>query len=290
MNYDKFIEMLVKIVEFPLFTVQKTPITLTSLLMFIILVVFFGLISRLARRLLMRWLGGVTYIQEHTRFLLVRLLQYLIMIFGVLFSLQFVGLDLSGLAFIFGLLSVGIGFGLQSFVGNFIAGLILMVEQPIRVGDRISVGDTEGDVIEINIRSTKVRSLENIAIIVPNADFTSTQVINWSHMDKRIRLQVNVGVAYSSDLDTVIRCLQEVASEHPEVLKSPAPEVFHTGFGDSSWDMRLWCWINNPREVRRIRSDLHCAIVRKFKENAVEIPFPQRDLHVRSAVPIPIEK
>lgn len=282
--------MLRKIVEYPIFTVQKTPITMTSLLMFITMVVAFGLLAKLARRLLMRWLNRISHLQEHTRFLLVRLLQYFIMVFGVLFSLQFVGLDLSGLAFIFGLLSVGIGFGLQNFVANFIAGLILMVEQPIRVGDRITVGDTEGDIIEINIRSTTVRSLENIAIIVPNADFTSNQVINWSHMDKRVRLKIDVGVSYSSDLDTVIRCLKEVAVEHSEVLNSPAPEVHHTGFGDSAWNMRLWCWINNPRDYRRIVSELNCAIVRKFRENDVEIPFPQRDLHVRSAVPIPIEK
>lgn len=290
MNYDKLILMLRKIVEYPIFTVQKTPITMTSLLMFITMVVAFGLLAKLARRLLMRWLNRISHLQEHTRFLLVRLLQYFIMVFGVLFSLQFVGLDLSGLAFIFGLLSVGIGFGLQNFVANFIAGLILMVEQPIRVGDRITVGDTEGDIIEINIRSTTVRSLENIAIIVPNADFTSNQVINWSHMDKRVRLKIDVGVSYSSDLDTVIRCLKEVAVEHSEVLNSPAPEVHHTGFGDSAWNMRLWCWINNPRDYRRIVSELNCAIVRKFRENDVEIPFPQRDLHVRSAVPIPIEK
>ena len=125
-------------------------------------------------------------------------------------AFQFVGINLSGLAVIFGLLSVGIGFGLQNVTSNFIAGLILLFEQPIKIGDRIMVGDTEGDVLEINIRSTTIRSLNNVSIIVPNSEFVSSNVVNWSHGDPKIRLVVEVGVSYQSDLDTVLRSLQEV--------------------------------------------------------------------------------
>ena len=166
------------------------------------------------------------------------------------------------------------------------AGLILLFERPIKVGDRITVGNTEGDVVEINIRSTTILSLNNIAIILPNSEFVSSTVINWTYGDQKIRLEIDVGVSYNSDLDTVVRCLREVAEEQPEVLTNPGPEVLHAGFGDSSWNMRLRAWIGDPKRHPHVRSALNCAIVRKFRENGVEISFPQRDLHVRPPLPV----
>jgi len=185
-------------------------------------------------------------------------------------------------------LSVGIGFGLQNLTSNFIAGVILLFEQHIKVGDRVTVGDTEGDVAEINIRSTTIHSLNNVAIVVPNSEFISGTVINWSHGDPRTRLENDVGVSYDSDLDTVIRCLTEAAEEHAEVLKHPAPEVLHRGFGDSAWNMRLRAWVDTPQGRIRIQSDIYCAIVKRFREHHVEIPFPQRDLHLRSPLPLSV--
>jgi small-conductance mechanosensitive channel len=167
-----------------------------------------------------------------------------------------------------------------------VAGLILLFERPIKVGDRITVGNTEGDVVEINIRSTTILSLNNIAIILPNSEFVSSTVINWTYGDQKIRPEIDVGVSYNSDLDTVVRCLREVAEEQPEVLTNPGPEVLHAGFGDSSWNMRLRAWIGDPKRHPHVRSALNCAIVRKFRENGVEIPFPQRDLHVRPPLPV----
>ena len=282
MELKDILEIFFKIVEFPIFTVKRTPITITSILIFSFFMVSIGLISRVIRRLMTRWLSRFSYIEEGTRFILIRVMQYLIVVIGAVFSFQFIGLDFSGLTVVFGLLSVGIGFGLQNFVGNFISGLILLFERPIRVGDRVFVGDIEGDVEEINIRSTTVRSLENVSIIVPNSAFTANNVVNWSHNDKRIRLPIDVGVAYGSDLDAVNATLMEVAEEHPEVLKHPVPEVMHQGFGDSAWNMRLWAWIKHPKRHLKIESDLYSAIVRKFREKDIEIPFPQRDLHLRS--------
>ncbi len=159
---------------------------------------------------------------------------------------------------------------------------MLLFEQHIQVGDRITVGDTEGDVTEINIRSTTIHSLNNIAIVVPNSEFISSTVIDWSHGDPKTRMEIDVGVSYNSDLETVIECLKEAASEHPEVLQHPSPEVYYLGFGDSSWNMRLWAWVDSPQDRRRIQSDIHCTIVKKFRNHHVEIPFPQRDLHVHS--------
>lgn len=142
--------------------------------------------------------------------------------------------------------------------------------------------------MEIKMRSTTIRTLNNVAVIVPNSEFVSSKLENWSYGDQKVRLDVDVGVSYESDLETVIRSLMEVAAEHPEVLKNPAPDVLHRGFGDSAWNMRLRIWLEHPRRHPEVQSDINCAIVRKFQRNGVEIPFPQRDLHVRSPVPLPI--
>jgi len=221
------------------------------------------------------------------QYTLTRITHYLIMIIGAVVAFQFIGIDLTGLAIIVGFLSVGIGFGLQNITSNFVAGLILLLEQPIKIGDRVMVGDQEGDVMEINMRSTTIRTLKNVAVIVPNSEFVSSKLENWSYGDETVRLDIDVGVSYESDLEIVIRSLQEVAAEHPEVLKKPAFDVLHLGFGDSAWNMRLRVWLAHPRRHPEVRSDINCAIVRKFRQNGVEIPFPQRDLHVRSPLPLP---
>jgi small-conductance mechanosensitive channel len=177
---------------------------------------------------------------------------------------------------------------LQNIASNFVAGLILLFERPIKVSDRVTVGDTEGDVKEINIRSTIIRSLNNIDIIVPNSEFVSSRVVNWTHGDIKIRLDVEVGVSYNSDLDTVLEALKEVALENPEILRTPEPDVLLGEFGESSWNMKLRAWIDKPQRHPVVRSDINCAIVRKFRERGVEIPFPQRDLHLRSPLPTPL--
>lgn len=288
MSPSEFLVLVEQVFQMQLFEINKTPITFASIVMFVVVIGGFGLLARFISRVMLARLLSRLAIDEGTRYNLIRITQYMVMVIGAIVAFQFIGIDLSGLAVIFGLLSVGIGFGLQNITSNFVAGLILLFERPIKVGDRVTVGDTEGDVMEINIRSTTIRSLQNIAIIVPNSEFVSATVINWSHGDTKIRLEVDVGVSYESDLDTVLRSLREVAEENQEVLRSPAPEVLHRGFGDSSWNMQLRAWINSPKRYHQVRSALHCAIVRKFRENGVEIPFPQRDLHVRSPLPVPL--
>jgi len=277
-----------RVMQYTLFEINKTPVTPSSLLMFIIVMSVFLIGSRILRRIFLSHILTRFSIDEAKQFTMMRVTHYLIMVIGAIVAFQFIGIDLTGLAVIFGLLSVGIGFGLQNVTSNFVAGLILLFERPIKIGDRVTVGDTEGDVIEINIRSTTIRTLNNIAIIVPNSDFIASTVINWSYGDQRVRLDMDVGVSYRSDLDTVIRAMLEAAKENPEVLEDPPPEVLHMGFGDSAWNMRLRAWINDPKRHPRVRSALNCAIVRKFRANGVEIPFPQRDLHLRSPLPLPL--
>jgi small-conductance mechanosensitive channel len=288
MSFSEFSSLLKRIFNVTLFEINKQPITVSNLIMFVLVISVFAMLSRIIRRILRGQIFPRLAIDEATQYTLLRVTHYLVIVIGALVAFQFIGIDLTGLAVIFGLLSVGIGFGLQNITSNFVAGLILLLERPIKVGDRITVGDTEGDVVEINIRSTTIRSLNNIAIIVPNSEFVSTTVINWTYGDQKVRLEIDVGVSYSSDLDTVLRSLREVAVECPEVLSNPGPEVLHTGFGDSSWNMRLRAWIGDPKRHPQVRSWLNCAIVRKFRVNGVEIPFPQRDLHVRSPLPLPL--
>jgi small-conductance mechanosensitive channel len=287
MSFAEVSALLERVFNVTLFEINKQPITVSNLIMFVLVISVFAIISRIVRKIVRSQIFPRVAIEEGTQYTLLRVTHYLVIIVGAVVAFQFIGIDLTGLAVIFGLLSVGIGFGLQNVTSNFVAGLILLFERPIKVGDRITVGNTEGDVAEINIRSTTIRSLNNIAIIVPNSEFVSSTVINWTYGDQRVRLEIDVGVSYHSDLEKVFRCLREVAEEHWEVLRDPKPEVLHAGFGDSSWNMRLRAWISNPKTHPQVRSALNCAIVRKFRENGIEIPFPQRDLHVRSPLPVP---
>lgn len=286
---DGILSFITKLFNVTFFTINQTPVTFASIVIFVVIFLSFLIASNVLSRMLSRRVLSHLHVEEGTKYTLARLTNYTIAIIGAIVAFQFIGINLSGLAVIFGLLSVGIGFGLQNVTSNFIAGLILLFERPIRIGDRISVGDTEGDVIAINLRSTTIRSINNISIIVPNSDFISNNVTNWSYGDKKLRINIDVGVSYNSDLDTVLRCLKEVAEENENVLKTPEPVVHLIEFGDSSWNMILRCWIPDPKKHQAIRSALNCAIVRKFRENEVEIPFPQRDLHVRSSIRIPFD-
>lgn len=272
-----------------LFNLQDSPVTIMSLLIFIIFLSAFLFLGAFVRRFLRGKFLDKFQIDSGLKYTLSRVAQYIIVVLGVLISFQFVGIDLTSLAVIFGLLSVGIGFGLQNITANFISGLIIMFERPISVGDRVEVDGIEGDVTEISIRSTKIRTLNNISIIVPNSKFVENNVVNYSHGDPTFRLDIKVGVSYSSDLDTVLKALNEVAEEHPKVMKIPNHQVHLTEFGDSSWDMQLRVWISNVKDRYAFRNEFNQAIVRKFAEYEIEIPFPQRDLHVRSTVDLPIK-
>jgi small-conductance mechanosensitive channel len=288
MKLSDVIEFVEYFLNFKLFEINKTAVTPSSIFMFVVFIAAFALTSRLLQRVLRAHLFSRMRIDEGMQYTLTRIIHYLVMIIGAVVAFQFIGIDLTGLAVIVGFLSVGIGFGLQNITSNFVAGLILLLERPIKVGDRIMVGNQEGDVVEINMRSTTIRTLNNIAVIVPNSEFVSSKLENWSYGDETVRVDVNVGVSYESDLETVIRSLREVAAEHPEVLKKPAPDVLHTGFGDSAWNMRLRIWLEDSQRHLEVHSEINCAIVRKFQQNGIEIPFPQRDLHVRSPLPLPI--
>ena len=202
----------------------------------------------------------------------------------ILIALSTAGIDFSGLAIIVGALSVGIGFGLQNIVNNLISGLILLFERPIKRGDWIVVGNTEGYVKKISVRSTIIQTFDRSDVIVPNSELISNQVTNMMLLDVRGRVRVPVGVAYGSNTELVKQILLDVANKHPEVITngtSPLPVVRFQGFGESSLDFELFCHLRDVDKRLDVRSDMHFAIDKAFRNQGVEIPFPQRDLHFK---------
>lgn len=288
MTWEELFSYIYEILNLKLFTLNQVPITVLSILFFLLLITIFILLAVTVRKALNRRLLKHFRMDAGTRYTLSRISQYVIITIGALISFDFIGIDLSSLTVIFGLLSVGIGFGLQNVTSNFISGLIILFERPISVGDRVMVSNIEGDVTEINIRSTMVRTVNNVFIIVPNSEFVSKDVINYSHGDPSYRLDVNVGVAYGSDLDLVLKALREVADTNNTVMQSPKPEVHLIEFGESAWNMQLRAWIPDVKHYPRVRNELNQAIVRTFRKYEIEIPYPQRDLHVRSSVKLPV--
>ena len=217
--------------------------------------------------------------------------RYVMIVIGFLIVLQTAGIDLTTLNILAGAVGIGVGFGLQNIANNFISGLIILFERPIKAGDRIEVGDVEGDVIAIGARATTVRTNDNIAIIIPNSSFISKDVINWSYTDQTVRFRIKVSVDYGSDPRMVERLLLEVADENPDVLKDPAPGVRLLEFGDNGiiFELRAWSTSLLHRKGKLV-SDLNFGIHDKFAANGVIFPFPQRDvrLHWTSGGPVDI--
>ena len=206
-------------------------------------------------------------------------LRIIVSLAGFLLALSVAGIDLTKISILIGAFGVGIGFGLQNIVNNFISGLILIYERPIQVGDTIEINSLLGEVKSIGIRSSNVRTYEGAEVIVPNSVLVSDQLINWTLSDDKRRIEVVVGVKYGTDPGTVIQILKQVADAHPLVAKDPEPRVLFTEFADSSLNFRLLCWVLFENGIQT-KSDLSVAVDHAFKENGIEIPFPQLDLHV----------
>jgi small-conductance mechanosensitive channel len=206
---------------------------------------------------------------------------YLLWFFGILISLNFFGMNMKSVAVIFGALGLGLGFGLQTIFNNFISGIILLFERPIQVGDDVEIDGVWATVKKINVRSTVVQTYDNATLIIPNSDFISTKVINWSFKDKRLRRRIDVGVAYGSDIELVRKTLLEIAAATPRILRVPKPEVLFSEFGDSAllFALRIWTRVDY---FLAVETEVRFEINRLFKERNIEIAFPQMDLHVRS--------
>jgi small-conductance mechanosensitive channel len=208
--------------------------------------------------------------------------KYVILFAGLVIGFEMVGIGGSALALFAGVVGIGIGFGLQNIASNFISGLIILFERPVKKGDFVDAGGLEGEVTEIRARATTITTRDNVAVIVPNSEFVSAKVVNWSHGSSLSRLHVKLGVAYGSDLHLVQRLLLEVAAAHPAVVAKPAPKVEFQAFGASSLDLDLEVWTNEVRSKAGTVSDLNYAIDAAFRAHGVEVPFPQQDVHIRS--------
>ena len=264
------------------FSFGNIQVSLTSLLIGFGLLVLTIVISRSVSSLLDHRLAKRKHIDPGLRYTIARLIRYILVTVGVLAALrQAFSLDLTSIAVVFTALSVGIGFGLQYIAADIASGFILLFERPIRVGDRITIAEDEGDVQSINLRTTLVMTNDRIAIIVPNSKLVSQRVINWSYGDPRARIPIPISVATTSDVQRVTQTLLRAAEDVQNVLSDPPPKVQFLKFGDYSLDFRLLVWTRQPSRHPQIKSDINYNIERLFRENHIEIPFPKQEFVLR---------
>lgn len=272
----------------------STNITLSLLVIIFLILSFAYQSSRVLTSLFMPRIYDRYHLDRSIQFTFNRVSHYMIMIIAVMISISTVGINLSALTVFASVLGVGIGFGLQNITSNFISGIILLFERPIKVGDRVIVNDIIGDIEQINMRATIIKSIDNEHIIVPNSYFLEEHVINRSYSDPTMRLVIPIGVSYSSDPELVRDLLMEIANDesvaNESVILDPLPFVYFKGFGDSSLDFELFIWISNPNDIVRVKTNINFRIHHILKAHQIEIPFPQRDLHLRSVDPTISEK
>ncbi len=268
--------------------IGQTRLSVTSIAVAVAIVVASTLFARYLRVVLRDRVLPALQIPVNAEFLFLRFVQLIVIAFGVLVAVNLIGFNMNSVLVALGGLSIGIGFGLQNIASNFVSGVIMVFERPIKIHDRVTVGGTYGIVKAINMRSTVVTTPEDIDIIIPNSKFISETVTNLTHDNTRTRIKVPVGVSYESDEDLVKKVLLEVANSHPEIIKETNPNlpdvvppfVRFIRFGDSSLDFEMLAWI--PSVMLRLEtiSDLHFMIRKKFREHGIVIAFPQRDVHV----------
>jgi potassium-dependent mechanosensitive channel len=273
---------LLKVLTSPVVTLGEVNYSALQVLQLIALTValWFGVsaLTRLFKSYVLVKTGADAGVQD----VIAVLTQYILAFLGMIVLLQSSGLDLRSLAIFASVLGVGIGFGTQNIANNLISGLILTLERPIKVGDFVKVGEQMGTVKRIGARSTEIYTLDQVSILVPNSRFLESEVVNWSYGDPVSRLLIPVGVAYGSNIQHVQAALLEAARSHPEVLVRPQPQVWFLEFGDSSLNFDLRVWVGDPKKQFRIKSDLYYRIEASFRRYNIEVPFPQRDLNLRS--------
>lgn len=264
----------------PLIVLSGTPVTTLTVITAIAIIAIARIIGAILERSLDR-LFAMRGLDQGLRFAIGKILRYAIMTIGVIVALSTVGIDTSAVMAGGAVLLVGIGFGLQKLAENFVSGLLLLIERPVRKGDFIDVAGVLGTVEDIGLRATHVVSRDGLTVIVPNASLITNTVINHSQPSHTRRIWVRVGVAYGTDLDHAVEVLLEIAAAEPRVQTEPVPEVHHDGFGDSSITLALVVWIREAREEALVSSRLRFAMDRTFRARGIVIPPPQREVHLR---------
>lgn len=272
------VQKFVYYLNYPFINQAQFKVSLLSLVSLFLVIVVAWAISRYLRRFLEKR-ALVQHLDAGLRFTLLRIIHYLILVGGVLYGLKLgFSVDLTSVAVLLGFLSVGVGFGLQYIASDLISGLILLFERPVRVGDRLKIGDVEGCVENIALRTTMILTNDQVTVIVPNSELVRNKFINWSYRHDPVRIRLAVGADYGSDLDQVRQALLDAAANVKEVLRTPAPDVHLAGFGDSAINLELLVWINEPHQQLQIRSNVNFAIARVFRERKIEMPTPQFNL------------
>ena len=280
----KFLSRVWEVLTTPFTAAGSSRISVITVLLAIPIVYLASWVSKLTRRFLDATVLQQLTISDASRFTISSLVRYGVLVLAILIGLSIIGINLSSLAVVIGALGIGIGFGLQNVVANYVAGLVIFFERPLKEGDRILVNGLEGDVVQIKLRSTVINTLTNETIIVPNSQLVSNSIHNYSYHDKRIVIVNNVQVSYSTDLDEAQKVLLGVAAENPYALEKPDPEVRIVAFQDSGIQLALWTSIAEATNKLAALSWTNLEIWRAFKNAKIEIPFPQVDLHVREPV------
>jgi potassium efflux system protein len=223
-------------------------------------------------------------LEPGSRYAIITLTRYIVVTVGVISVLNIIGWNWSQIQWLVAALSVGLGFGLQEIVANFVSGLIILFERPVRVGDTVTVGQLSGTVSKMRIRATTITDWDRKEIIVPNKAFITEQVVNWTLADPITRVVVPVGISYGSDIELAHKVMEDVLHSLPLVLDEPEPQVFFLGFGDSSLDFSLRAFSRQLSDRLPLMSEIHREVLKALREHGIEIPFPQRDLHIRSTV------
>jgi small-conductance mechanosensitive channel len=253
-------------------------------LLIALLIAVFWISSRTKRFLFNRFLAK-SGLDRSLQYAIAQIVSNIVLIVGIFIVLDNAGIHLGALTVFAGAVGVGVGFGLQNIASNFISGLVILAERPITVGDRVEVAGIAGQVQHIRARSTVIVTNDNITMIVPNTKFIDSPVTNWTYGDPRVRFRIPIGVAYGSDVNKVREALTAAAREHPSALSDPAPSVFLDKFGASTIDFELVVWsMEMSYRPRRFKSDLNFLIDKHLRTAGIEIPNPQRDLHIRSGV------
>ncbi len=272
-----------------LFKVGNTAIAVSQLVLVLVVLVGGYSISKLIERFLRRRLAE-TDLRPDAAYLMQRIVFYLLLVIVVMTALSLLNVPIAAFAFVSGAVAIGVGFGAQNIINNFISGWILLMERPVRIGDFIEIDNNMGVVDRIGNRSTRIHRVDGVHMLIPNSQMLERVVINWTLIDDRIRTTLRVGVAYGSPVEKVAELIEQAVREEPDVLAEPAPSVVFEDFGDNSlvFDAYFWADVGGERHLRLIRSSIRFRIVELFGEHGITIAFPQRDVHMDTLSPLEI--
>jgi len=268
------------ILEYAIIRTDSFNITVYNLIATILILLITRIIIGIIHKIFKRKIYTNKNIEFGKSNTIYQLIKYILWTIAIILSLETIGIKITFLLAGSAALLVGLGFGLQQIFRDIVSGLFILFEGNLKVNDIVELDDEIGKVKEIGFRTTKIESRDNIILVIPNSKFIDGKVINWSHIQKRTRFHVQVGVAYGSDVELVAKVLTECAINHPDVTKTPKPFVRFFDFGDSSLNFQLFFWTDRAFEVENIKSDLRFTIDKNFRKNKIQIPFPQHDVHI----------